>query len=523
MGDEILAAFGARGETAWEQWRVARVPPASLVALARALPPGYRITAVHPPLLCAYPGEGPAATNAASYRDGGADGSGLTIAILDGGFGYLALSQAHGDAPATYESMNFTAEPIDAGTYDHGTNCVEVIYDYCPGAQYRLYKTATNKQWGPAVDDMIAHGVDILSLSVGSTGAGWPDNSGVVNQAVNRAADHGILVFCSVGNWARQHWEGTFTPLATDPAWHDFGGGDRYLQVELLPDRDMRAFLQWDNSGGVCDYDIYLYDAGLALLDYAAGGGADPEELGYLNQTGYLQTLDLSVRKHSGVNALCELYAIGCDWKEHIVPSGSNMAPANSTHPLVLAVGAVSWLDFASPNGSDGVLVDDSSQGPSNGGMVLPDLVAPTNTTVAWDQPNLRAFGATSGAAANAAGAAGAFYSADPSQDPYAVAWLLQQQALAWRDWGAAGADNRYGHGGIQVYEYASGTLWLARAFGNTGDLRAFPLYHVAAAQILASPGGRLVFLLGGAYPETVTLTTPLRFEAAAGMVTIGP
>jgi len=44
-------------------------------------------------------GEGPARTGSDAYRDAGADGSGITIAIIDNAFASLTASQASGDTP----------------------------------------------------------------------------------------------------------------------------------------------------------------------------------------------------------------------------------------------------------------------------------------------------------------------------------------------------------------------------------------------------------------------------------------
>ena len=66
-----------------------------------------------------------------------------------------------------------------------------------------------------------------------------------------------------------------------------------------------------------------------------------------------------------------------------------------------------------------------SSQGPSNGGMTVPDLTGPTNTTGF----TYSTFTGTSCATPNVAGAACAFWSARPTYSNTAIRWLLYEQA----------------------------------------------------------------------------------------------
>jgi len=90
------------------------------------------------------------------------------------------------------------------------------------------------------------------------------------------------------------------------------------------------------------------------------------------------------------------------DWNEHIAAEGSNTSPSNATHPGVISVGAVTRGLYGGAAGGS-VIANYSSRGPSNGGMTVPDICGPTNTTC-FTAPG--SFGGTSCTTPNAAGAA---------------------------------------------------------------------------------------------------------------------
>ena len=84
----------------------------------------------------------------------------------------------------------------------------------------------------------------------------------------------------------------------------------------------------------------------------------------------------------------------------------------------------------------------------------------------------------------------------------------MKEQADLWRDWNGSGNDNTYGRGGVQLVDYAYGTRWLARSYGNVSNSASAPYYTVQAAHDAVPTGGRLLMLGGGygSFPETATL-----------------
>ena len=159
--------------------------------------------------------------------------------------------------------------------------------------------------------------------------------------------------------------------------------------------------------------------------------------------------------------------AVDQAWDAGIVcfKSNGNSGPGNSTMTVpaaargILAIGSL--LDplgggttppINSPKYGF-VLSHYSSRGPTSDGRIKPDLVAPGESIRAADAGSGSGsivFSGTSMASPFAAGTAALMIAADPSMTPDEVRSLLYATA---EDRGAAGPDNDFGHGRIQVRE----------------------------------------------------------------------
>ncbi|MBU1701661.1 MAG: S8 family serine peptidase [Candidatus Eisenbacteria bacterium] len=522
-----LTPYGAELENAWRNRADAWIPLPQVVNLARRLAPNYRLQKAMYGTPTSVMGEGPAETNSQSYRDGGADGAGLTIAIFDGGFDNLTEAMNNGDAPPPGQAtrINLTStdfEEPDDGT--HGTGCVEAAYDHCPGATWRIYKYHTLVDLGNAVDDAIGYGVDIISHSIAWYNTGWEDDSGDACNEARNAAEAGIFFFTAAGNSATEHWQGFYNAGPDAPNVHDWIDGDEMLSVTVPDGQTVSFFLSWDHTNGqVYDYDLSLWgNGGSMLLDYSNFGGNTFEEVSYDNSTGSDRVVELRIERESGGSTEMEIFMKGsATWNEHIIAAGSTISPTNCTHPNVIVVGAVHHGLYDYPNGFN-TIMSYSSQGPSNSGMTLPDICGPTHTIgFTYDDP-IQGFGGTSCATPNCAGAMCAFWSADTQLLQRGVWWLTLRQADLWRDWGVDGEDNVYGWGGLFLTDYVEHTIWVARSYENYADDRGYPFYTVQAAHDAQVPGGRLLFFPGGTYPEPATLSTNMRLETIEHDATLG-
>ncbi len=511
--DALLRSVGGRVENRWRNQVDAWIPAERLLDAARALPEGHYLMQASFPDEDDVAGEGPAAINSDSYRDAGADGSGLTIAVIDTGFWGLTDARGNGDAPAVgiTTQINYTGTDFE-WTTSHGVGCVEAAFDHCPGATWRLYKITTTTDLGLAVDDAISNGVDVISHSISWYNSGWADNSGPTCAAAPDAAAAGILFFTSAGNRALSHWQGDMLDADAD-SFHEWAPGDETVDIVVDDGTTAKLRLAWDTTGGTYNYDLFLWDAGINnVLASSTNTGNDFEALGWTNDTGATVVVHVSIKKVSGGITEMELFGNNStQWNEFMEAEGSTTSPSNCTNELVISVGAVAWDLYESPGGTAGIIKDFSSQGPSNSGNALPRLCGPTDTT-GFTYPG--GFGGTSAAAPNAAGAACAFWSSDPLLAAGTISWLTSNQAYYFRDWGNAGNDYIYGYGGINYYDWAPGTLWVSRAYGNVTNNRAYPFYTYVAAEAAASIGGRLLNIGGGNYPETFSLNKALTVKA---------
>jgi hypothetical protein len=515
----LVTAQGGEVRRTWRNRTSAWLPPDRAGALAAALPPGYVLRPADRPVLL---DEGPGVVGSDQYVAAGADGSGRTIAVIDAGFARLSDARAAGDAPAVANTafINYTGTAFeDTNDGTHGTGCVEAAFDHCPGAQWRLYKVAGLTDAGNAVDDAIDAGVDVITHSMAYLNVSWDDDTGGACAMAQAAADGGALFFTAAGNYAELHHEAAFNDPDGD-GWHNFAGADELLRITEPANASTSFSLSWDRSGGGFNYDLYLYDDNLNVIASSTSLFEIYESIDWSTSSSTSQDVHLAVYAANGGSTTFEIFEHKAgNWREYETAAGSVVAPSNTSDPNVVAVGAVHWNQFGQPPGSTGVLEDYSSRGPSNSGLTLPDICGPTGTT-GTAYPG--GFSGTSGATPNVAGAAMAFWSANPDLGATGVRYLLLEQAEIFRDWGAAGDENLHGRGGVQLHEHAPSTSWVDRRVGNTLGYVTLPFFNVGQAVLHTPAGGRIVFL-GQAYPEPVNgLAKALTLESIGWSAVLG-
>ncbi len=153
----------------------------------------------------------------------------------------------------------------------------------------------------------------------------------------------------------------------------------------------LRVLMRWDDTwpDAANDFDLYFYDqataAELAKSTTCQGmgtvgcGGSPKEETFYNNESGAAKTVNIAVRRGLGTSTASpyiEFFFLptsqpGLTPVDAVVPAGSlNDA---STVAKILSVGAVNWDPVT---WSDGIweVEDFSSQGPTRGGLVKPDV-----------------------------------------------------------------------------------------------------------------------------------------------------
>ncbi|MCA8959262.1 MAG: S8 family serine peptidase [Planctomycetes bacterium] len=455
---ELVGRHGGSVVRSWGDRTEARVPVAEIETLSTELPVGFM---VEPrgfgQELPSFDGNAMAVMNTTDYRDDGFDGTGITIGIVDSGFFGLIDSRLSGDAPglfdAGFEKIDLTGAGFESSSVGtHGRFVMETIYDHAPNATYKLFNTQGQTQVAQAISDLTDMGVDIISMSIGYW-TPWEDDTASVTQAANAAADAGILFFNSCGNEADEHWQGFFDDGNDSDGYHAWNGSnDEALGILCPPSGTVSFRLTMDPAGGDHDYDLFLYDqTATQVLASSTLSGESSESVSFTNPFNNVSVqLQLVVKRIAGPGTEFEIFSSGGTWQQFSKRYGSNLSPSDSSHPLVISVGAAERSLYGSSKYDCCVIASYSSGGPTNGGTPCPDICAPTSTSTSFAS----SFIGTSAACPNAAGLAASLWSVNPLASAAQVRDLIFQWAHE-KDWGAVGFDNTYGHGGVHYPPYA--------------------------------------------------------------------
>jgi len=388
------------------------------------------------------------------------DGAGVTIAVLDLGFGGTRIPglQARRELPpaARLETRSFDAAWGLAGRNaygnptNHGELVAQTVYDYAPAAQYVFVNYHTEQDFQAAVGWLIRRRPDVVVHS-NSFIEGPFDGSGAAAQAVDRAAAAGIAWVNSAGNYAERHWEGQWADGDDDDAldWPTTPG----WTFEVDPGKPITLALTWEQPDGAetTDLDLVLEER------TAAGGwaevtasrdsqvaGAAPTERFTGHPSGDGGEFRLRVMRAAGPAPSGRITLFS---REIAMDALGNPGPGSVPTPGdadgSITVGAVDWTN----NG----LKAYSSQGPTDDGRMKPDLTAPTNTRV-LTASGPRSVGGTSNAAPNAAGAIALIIAARKRAGaPLDLPGLRDVLATQALDLGTPGPDDRYGAGRVRV------------------------------------------------------------------------
>ena len=416
------------------------------------------------PTPVAYPDEvvsqGVFRTGAASLERVAGGGAGLTIAVLDLGFGHsLDARRAEGELPpadrtelVSFDSLHgLEGRNAFGNPTNHGELVAQTIYDFAPNARYVYVNYRTPGDFTTAVDHLIGRRPDIVIHSNNFL-EGPFDGTGPEARAVDRAAAAGILWFNSGGNYARKHWSGPWADADGDGRL-DWGGTEQGLFYRSAG-QTITFAVSWSSppGGPVSDLDIGLLrqteDGGWTEVvgshDDQVAGAAPAERI-----TGYQTPVDgyfrLAVTRRAGPVPSGPITVFTRELDMPLVMGGSvnGSVPTPADARGAIAVGAVDWRGDR--------LESYSSQGPTPDGRIKPDLVAPTDTLLAGPSGS-RQVGGTSNAAPNAAGAAARLVSALRARgldsSPDVVRAQLADLAV---DLGDAGPDTAFGAGRVRV------------------------------------------------------------------------
>ena len=463
---EVIEALGGEYQGHYETLLQALVPIDALESLAgrpdvQVVREPRRPVPVAPMRAGTVDTEGLGPSNASAWHTAGYTGSGVRVAVIDTGFTDYA-SLLGSDLPASVTTYNWIGSGGMGGS-SHGTACAEIVYDMAYGATMDLHKISTEVELGNAVNQAIADGVDIISMSLGWTVNGPGDGTGSLANIVNNARSNGIFFAVAAGNEAEVSWSGQYVNSGTSDyhawdgasLWYNFiviNPGTGYCYIPPAG-TSISAGLHWDDWTAVNqDYDLHLYryPGGSYIYRVASstepqngGGGQTPEEFVAYTASGS-DCYAIVVERVNATRDVClSLDVPGMPHLEEWVPERSLSFPADS--PNAITVGAV---DVSSYN-----LEHYSSRGPTfgpggtcSGGSTKPDIAAYANvSTVSYGAEE---FAGTSAAAPHVAGAAALVKQAFPGYSVDRLQSFLEGRAI---DQGAPGKDNQYGSGRLHL------------------------------------------------------------------------
>jgi hypothetical protein len=386
--------------------------------------------------------EGDAAHRAPQVRAQGFTGAGIPVGVMSDsidkrGSG-VAGSKATNDLPATVQILD---EPA-SGT-DEGRAMAQIVYDEAPGIPKIVFARGGG---GAAVraaniDALVAAGARVIADDVVYLSEPFFQD-GIIAQAADRAKANGTAYFVSAGNRARQAWEGTFTPSASNPAENDFdpgAGEDRRQTITTIPaSQKLSIFVQWGEPFGAVtdDFALDFYDAStLAFIgtsddnDLASG---IPGEAVTLTAGGTPLNVAMVIRRVAGSGAprlrwVANGSHTGALPAEHSV-NAQAIDPDAASARGALAVAAVKHDEpgndtpesFSSRGPSVSRLFSPAGAPlPSPDVRAKPDIAGADGvaTTTDFDvgTPDLNPFFGTSAAAPSAAGVGALLLSAKPS------------------------------------------------------------------------------------------------------------
>ncbi len=426
------------------------------------------------------------------WHDAAYSGSGVKVAILDGGFaGYQSLLGT--ELPGTVTVYHPTGGDDISGWGSHGAACAEIVADIAPEADMFLAFFRTEVEWMNAVDWLIDQEVDVISHSVSWMFAGPGDGTGWGCEKVAQARRAGVTWLQSAGNYGQDHWQGRFSDPNSNNV-HNFTPYDETNRIWVQAGKKVTAAMRWDDpwDASANDYDLYLldsYGATIASSTDIQDGDDHPEEMleSFVYASGWYS---LQIRRVSA-NGLArfDLYTVDKEL-QHQVLWGSIMDPADAS--AAITVGAFPWYDPQSVR-------DFSGRGPTGDDRTKPDLTAPDGiTTVSYGDT----FEGTSASTAHAAGVAALLLEYYPRYRPAQIQALLEARAL--KD--TTEKNNVSGSGRLFMGDIP-GTILVDKKLPDDPENRVF---NTIAEGIADAVPGDQITVRQGIYQEKVYVDKPV-------------
>lgn len=224
--------------------------------------------------------------------------------------------------------------------------------------------------------------IDIVSCSVDSS-LGLFEGQDSICSAIRNLTKNGTIWVNAAGDSALQHWNGTFRD-ANGNGFNEFVKDDETLDLTLKRGTGLSVWLSWNDSWTTSsqDYDLYLFAPdGTNVLSNNPQKGYDGQKpiegISLIAPVSGNYSIKIKKYNASKENMAFQLFASQNLSKYNFENSSLGVL---ASCPEVITVGSVDASTLR--------LEDYSSRGPTIGGRLKPELVAPDNVTTASYMPD---------------------------------------------------------------------------------------------------------------------------------------
>ena len=395
--------------------------------------------------------EGVESINADLVQNTGVTGNGVKIAVFDFAFDIFnsEIKNNISESKSFRHDFDDSLIPVIGlgSEVVHGTAVSEIIVDVAPDVELYLYSFATELEFIDAVDYAMSK-VDVMTMSAGWTSYST-DGDSVMTQKVQQVIDSGIPFVLSAGNYAETHWQGNYVDI-NENRWHEFSEIDEGLTVSVTQDRidsqhPIEMYLLWSDlpSNSVSDFDLTLIGPDGDTVAYSSNAQNTKDNafewISFMPETVGTYHVGISYWGLDTPPDILEIFSPS-DILEYSTPQGSVSVPTDANGAIV--VGAIHYLD--------NYLEDFSSQGPTNNGLNVPNVVAPdgVDTQAYGENP----FYGTSAAAPHVAGTVALLLEQEPELSPQQVTIKIQENADKYSVLLATDFDTIFGYGKTDAF-----------------------------------------------------------------------